>query len=750
MLVDQMRKMIGLNGLVASDGAHSKGVMDNSRGIDGYNTQIDEIRKREYSHLGDQVYLDNAGLPICAKSVVENTAKALLQRAYANPHSQSSLSQTTETMIEETRLLVLKMFNLDFMEYDIVFTQNSSHLLKLVSEGFRDSFESFRYLYHQNSHTSVLGIREHAKSFSSFTSPDLEVETEEDPYLIAWLGQSNFNGQRFPISDWNSKFKSCSLNCYTLFDASSLCSTSPPDFGGMESVPDFICLSFYKIFGYPDLGCLIVNKNAGKQVFSGKKYFSGGTVDAATSDGYVQRRSYLTGLLEEGTLPIHSIIQLSVAMDTFKDIYGSFEQISKHLSGVTQYAINKIRSLSHDNGESMLQVFCSLNMKDQGPIVSFCLLDRNGDRIGYHDFEKYVSARKISVRTGALCNFGAMCEVLSLTTEDITKAYDRGHRCGDGQDVIDGKVKGVIRASLGAMSNVQDIDTLCACIEDYFAESFFTGFSSTNHSGLTVKSVSVYPIKSCAGYSVPANRPWKVTPQGLEFDRLFCLLDPNTKGQLLLKNHPKMTFIRPRVDPLKKIMTLQFGQRSIDISLAGDLSSVYPVSSIEDVRNGVTYECIMDPLIREFLEDVLSVPCVLARPVKRTLHNKSDFLLLSNSSLRYLENYDKDQLMEESSARFRGNIVVQGKDLKPFEEDNWNYVQINNLILRNVELCERCHMITIDPDTGDRDTGPYMKLSKFRKIGGKILFGINCDIDEGCKEQVSNLSLLVGDKILIS
>lgn len=90
------------------------------------------------------------------------------------------------------------------------------------------------------------------------------------------------NGERLPL-DWITKLR-LSLhhpNSYSLLDVAALVSTTPIDLSNHLFAPDFITLSFYKIFGFPDLGALIVQKSAG-HVFDKRKYFGGGTTEMTT------------------------------------------------------------------------------------------------------------------------------------------------------------------------------------------------------------------------------------------------------------------------------------------------------------------------------------------------------------------------------------------------------------------------------------------------------------------------------------
>lgn len=79
-----------------------------------------------------------------------------------------------------------------------------------------------------------------------------------------------------------------------LLDAASLVSTSPLDLSLYK--PDFVTISFYKIFGYPTgLGALIV-KNSSSHLLSERKYFGGGTVLMALS---TQRRHEMRPVLHD-------------------------------------------------------------------------------------------------------------------------------------------------------------------------------------------------------------------------------------------------------------------------------------------------------------------------------------------------------------------------------------------------------------------------------------------------------------------
>ena len=109
---------------------------------------------------------------------------------------------------------------------------------------------------------------------------------------------SNFNGRKYPLS-WIQMLQSSSH--LVLLDAASFVSTNTLDLSFVK--PDFVVISFYKMFGYPTgLGALLI-KNSSSFVLERRDYFGGGTVDLALvrkSETY--RRSNISQKFEDGTI----------------------------------------------------------------------------------------------------------------------------------------------------------------------------------------------------------------------------------------------------------------------------------------------------------------------------------------------------------------------------------------------------------------------------------------------------------------
>ena len=75
-----------------------------------------------------------------------------------------------------------------------------------------------------------------------------------------------------------------------------------------------------------------------------------------------------------------------------------------------------------------------------------------------------------------------------------------------------------------------------------------------------------------------------------------------------------------------------------------------------------------------------------------------------------------------SLERFRPNLIVAGAPA--FVEDSWRTVRISDYTFHVVKPCDRCAIITVDPERGIM-TGkePLTTLARYRTFDKKVLFG---------------------------
>ncbi|KAG9387314.1 Molybdenum cofactor sulfurase [Pyrenophora tritici-repentis] len=244
------------------------------------------------------------------------------------------------------------------------------------------------------------------------------------------------------------------------------------------SAPDFVALSFYKIFGFPDLGALIIRKAVG-HVFDKRKYFGGGTTEMTTCIGdawVVRKESSLHARLEDGTIAFRSILVLNCAIKTHRDLFGGLEEVSKHTGWLAKVLDDRLRSLRHTNGMPVYHLYSSLDSsygdsKTQGATVAFNVCQSDGTYIGPWHVGALLRANHIHVRTGTVCNPAGISCALGLDAKWLRKAFDEGYRCNTETDVLAGVPVGVVRVTLGAMSTLEDIETLISCLYRNFVDN---------------------------------------------------------------------------------------------------------------------------------------------------------------------------------------------------------------------------------------------------------------------------------------
>jgi molybdenum cofactor sulfurtransferase len=179
---------------------------------------------------------------------------------------------------------------------------------------------------------------------------------------------------------------------FTLLDAASFVSTAALDLGDANAAPDFTALRFYKIFGFPDLGALIVRKSAAR-ILERRKFFGGGTVDMVIASGaqwHAKKETTIHKQLEDGTLPFHSIIALDAAIDTHERLYGSMANISAHTGFLAKRVYDRLAALTHFNDKKVCRIYQSDygNQALQGPIIAFNLRNSQGEWVPKTEVEK--------------------------------------------------------------------------------------------------------------------------------------------------------------------------------------------------------------------------------------------------------------------------------------------------------------------------------------------------------------------------
>lgn len=726
---------------------------------------------------------------------------------------------------------VLEFFRADPAEFDVVFVANATAGIKLVMDSFRAE-DGFVYGYHKDSHNSLIGVREVA-SVSKCLGDDVFEQSmrsesslfrgraEAELQLYAYPAQSNFDGRRLPLS-WCQKIRGGQANRYVLLDAAAVVSTSQLDLSNAETAPDFAVVSFNKIFGFPDLGALLVRKSRG-DILRRRKYFGGGTVEVVVAleseQWHIPRTEILHESLEDGTLPIHNIIALDTAIKVHKELFASMDRISEHTTFLAEKLYSGLKALKHANGTDVCRLYSREGVnhgnKDlQGPIVPFNIRNSQGAWMSNTEVQRVAAVRKIHVRTGGMCNPGGVAEACDFVPWELSRNFLAGARCGGDFDVVAGKPLGVIRASLGAMSSVSDVEQLIAFVDEFYTEKCIPPsvneirtapiFEDTIR---VVQSLTVYPIKSCAGYIIPSGLDWEVNPEGLTWDREWCFINQSNGQILSQKKHPKMALIRPDLRIKEGVLAIWYKEFRVNVPLSS-APSFYESNWTAETKvcdDKVTTWRLKDfEEGNKFFSNVLGVPCYLARfpsggsgPAARhakahlqkhqqsnsqsnpgayvdadvgmltstrsddgklqrpiLLSNESPILLINGASVGAVNREIAGRSGKPADARvFRANIVVSSNnDDRPYTEDDWSSIRIGQQEFTMLGSCRRCHMICIDQETAEKNAEPFLTLAKTRKMDGKVWFG--CHMCHNPKEEVTRdrqrPTIRVGDPVVIT
>ncbi|KAJ3519695.1 hypothetical protein NM208_g5134 [Fusarium decemcellulare] len=476
-------------------------------GVMEYNSAVDRFRDDEYPNMAQGAYLDHGGATIYARSLVSSFSHAMISNLWGNPHSENLPAKLSGDMVDSIRAKTLDFLGADPAHFDVVFVANATAAIKLVAEGFRDLGEktptkSFWYGYHREAHTSIIGVRALTGGDCHCFEDDESVEQwlacpandqvrkgkSTSLGLFAYPGQSNLSGRRLP-KGWLRRIREHSQlrNTYTLFDAAALAMTTSLGslFSDPAEAPDFTCLSFYKIFGFPDLGALVVRRASG-HVLNLRRYFGGGTIaqlNPLNSDRVMKKvpgpgdQDDMWNIhdgLEDGTLPFHNILALGLAIDTHLRLYGSMDTISRHCCYLARSLYKSLVSLRYPNGAPVVEIYVDDptmygDPSRQGATFAFNIMRQDGSYVPWTDVERLANDAGVYIRAGGVCCPGGVSKALEYEEWEWNRMFSSGHACGaNAMAIIHGRPTGIVRASLGAMTTKADIHSLILFLHNEF------------------------------------------------------------------------------------------------------------------------------------------------------------------------------------------------------------------------------------------------------------------------------------------
>lgn len=432
---------------------------------------IATLRRTEFARLDRRniAYLDYTGAALYAERQVQSHRALLEEGVFGNPHSESDPSIASTSIIEEARQRVLEFVDADPAIYTVVFTANASAAAKVVAESYPFTTASALVLSADN-HNSINGIREYARRAGATVAyaqldeslalhdprPLLgrAAATHRGPKLFAFPAQSNFSGIQHPLC---LTAEAQRLGYDVFLDAAAF---TPSNALSLRDVsPEFVALSFYKIFGYPTgVGGLVVKKNVLHQLR--RPWFAGGTVDFASVQNGIHQLKPSAEAFEDGTPDFLNIAALATGFEFLETV--GMDRVHDHVTRLGARLLDGLDGLRHANHAPAIRVYGPWSTDGRGGTVAFNVLTRDGTALPYPVVERAARTAGIAIRGGCFCNPGAAerafgfdarqtSDCLQSTAENFT--IDRFAKCIGADTAV-----GAVRASVGLANNDSDVD----------------------------------------------------------------------------------------------------------------------------------------------------------------------------------------------------------------------------------------------------------------------------------------------------
>lgn len=282
-----------------------------------------------------------------------------------------------------------------------------------------------------------------ASDLGGIPSAESDTNTLRSPTtnsLFVYPGQCNFSGYKYPLDiiptiqrrGPTAESKS-DTNWFVMLDAASLVATAPLDLHRHPA--DFVCVSFYKLFGYPTgLGALLVSRR-GQRALQ-KRYYGGGTVQIAMAGrNWHRKRVAFHERFEDGTVSFLSIAALLAGFDTLARLVpatveqSTMQRIRRHCFRTAREMRRQMAGLRYGGGAPVVRFYADTAFEEeeedrQGGIVNFNVLNENGGVVGFREVAEIADVYGVRLRTGCFCNPGACQRHLGLSDAEVRRHFN--------------------------------------------------------------------------------------------------------------------------------------------------------------------------------------------------------------------------------------------------------------------------------------------------------------------------------------
>ena len=378
------------------------------------------------------VFLDSASSTQKPAMVIEGM-KQYFETNYSNIHRGAyDLSMNSSELYDQSKRKFAEFIGAD-SHNEIVYTYNATYALNLIARGLAKTGILKKgnkiLLSEVDHHANIVPwqiIAEEygieilwtcAKADGTIDYADIENKIH-DVKLISITGASNVSGEILDLEKMSEILSKCEKKPLFVLDASQRfphLATDVKKYG-----IDIFVITAHKVFSDTGFGAFYARKDLLKEI--NPAFCGGGAINGVTTEGYDP--AGLPFRHEPGTPHIAGAVSFLRAMEYIESI-GGYDAIEKYEQGLTEYALEKIKSLPKN-----IHLIGSKTTKNRLGVFAFYF-----DNAHPHDVAEELADRGFCVRSGHHCaeplhqalNIGASLRAslyIYNTREDIDRFFE--------------------------------------------------------------------------------------------------------------------------------------------------------------------------------------------------------------------------------------------------------------------------------------------------------------------------------------
>lgn len=247
------------------------------------------------------------------------------------------------------------------------------------------------------------------------------------------------------------------------------------------------------------------------------------------------------------------------------------------------------------------------------------------------------------------------------------------------------------------------------------------------NSPIETADIYIYPVKSLGQVQCSEI---KLSNYGLEDDRRWMIVDKDG-NMVTQREYPTLNLIRCSLSKYGySLINSQNKTETVEIFSNEELGPPIRVKVWKTELLAYKTQALASEWISEYLKGHFTL--VAALPMSRM---KKNSFLTKEHELKFQDAYpihivnaaSVEKLsdwcgLQLSAMQFRPNMIIKLREA--FAEDIQEEFVINGIVFEKVKKCERCVISTIKPGEDKINKEPLYTLSKKRKVGNAVNFGV--------------------------